>query len=56
MLGLVLLKNLLSYAYAVLNSWVRTILVHRLRARIVDQLLEARVDFTERQDAGQLVT
>lgn len=52
---LVSLKNLLIYLNSVLNSWIRTLLVHSLRAGIVDELLLARVDYVEGQEAGRLL-
>jgi len=52
---LISLKNLLVYANAILDSWVRTLLVHSLRSRIVDQLLRTRADYTESREAGRLV-
>ena len=54
-LGLVFLKNLLVYATEMLRSWTRTILVHSLRARLADRLLDARIDFIETTDSGKLL-
>ena len=54
-MGLVFLKNLLVYASEMLRSWTRTMLVHSLRARLAERLLEARVDFIESTDSGKLL-
>jgi len=54
-LGLVLLKNLLVYGTEMLQSWTRTLLVHSLRARLADVLLDARLDRIESTDSGKLL-
>ncbi|MGH9148287.1 MAG: ABC transporter transmembrane domain-containing protein, partial [Vicinamibacterales bacterium] len=55
MMGLVFLKNLLVYAVEVLKSWIRTILVHSLRARLASHLLNVPIDVVESTDSGKLL-
>ncbi len=54
-MGLVFAKNLLLYLNEVLKSWIRTLLVHSLRARVADQLLDADIEWVERNDSGRLL-
>jgi subfamily B ATP-binding cassette protein MsbA len=54
-MGFVLLKNILFYANEVLKSWIRTLLVHSLRARLADQFLNVGIDYVERTDSGKLL-
>lgn len=54
-MGLVFLKNILVYATETLRSWTRTLLVHSLRARLANVLIEAPLDFVESTDSGKLL-
>lgn len=54
-MGLVFLKNIFVYAAETLRSWTRTILVHSMRARLANVLLEAPLDFVESTDSGKLL-
>lgn len=54
-MAIVLVKNLLIYANEVLKSWTQTMLVHSLRARLVDQLLGLELDYVEQTDSGKLL-
>lgn len=50
----ILLKNALVYAYAVVSSRVNATVLHRLRARIIEQILSVSQQFLDRQNSGRL--
>ncbi len=54
-MALVFVKNLLLYLNEVLKSWIRTLLVHSLRARVADQLLDVDIAWVESNDSGKLL-
>jgi subfamily B ATP-binding cassette protein MsbA len=52
---LVFVKNLLLYLNEVLKSWIRTLMVHSLRSRVADRLLDGDIEWVERNDSGRLL-
>jgi ABC-type multidrug transport system fused ATPase/permease subunit len=54
-MGLVFVKNLLLYLNEVLKSWIRTLMVHSLRSRVADQLLDGDIEWVEKNDSGRLL-
>lgn len=54
-MALVFVKNLLLYVNDVMKSWIRTHLVHSLRARLADRLLDADVAWVESHDSGRIL-
>ena len=52
---LVFVKNLFVYLNEVTKSWIRTLLVHSLRARLADELLDAGLEWVEDNDSGKLL-
>jgi subfamily B ATP-binding cassette protein MsbA len=54
-MGLVFVKNLLLYLNEVLKSWIRTLMVHSLRSRVADQLLDGDIVWVEKNDSGRLL-
>ena len=55
MLLCVVLKNVLSYAYACLFSWMNASLGHQLRSGILRQLLTVSQNYLDGQDMGKLM-
>ncbi len=54
-LGLVVFKNALAYANAILFDWLEFRLSHALRLHVFDQLLHVGMRFIERHESGQLL-
>ena len=54
-MGLVFVKNVLVYLNEVQKSWIRTLLVHSLRARLAEELLDVDIEWIESNDSGKLL-